>query len=194
MMRAMHAPAALLGFLFCASVAAAGPAPSPPGGFWIVASAEPARAVVVGTAFRFRADGYDLVDAGGRADRRPAAWSTSADGHRWTERSGGAKALSVEQRGAELVLSSGLLRARLVRAPAERAAALERALAAVPSAAETCRRAEACCVKATRLLDAGACDVKFQLGDRSASTCSNTLTGFRTLLAQKKIAPPPECR
>jgi hypothetical protein len=194
MMRAMHLPAALLVSLFCASSSAAGPAPSPPAGFWIVASAEPARAVVVGTAFRFRADGYDLVDAGGRADRRPAAWSASADGRRWTERAGGDKALTVEQRGAELVLSSGTLRARLVRAPAERAAMLERALAAVPGAAETCRRAEACCVKATKLLDGSACDVKFQLGDHSASTCSNTLSGFRTLLAQKKIAPPTECR
>jgi len=38
------------------------------------------------------------------------------------------------------------------------------------------------------------CDVAFQLGDRSTSTCANSVKGMQMLLAEKKIPIPSECK
>ena len=38
------------------------------------------------------------------------------------------------------------------------------------------------------------CDVAFQLGDRTTSTCANSVKGMQMLLTEQKIPIPPECK
>ena len=164
----------------------------PPEGYWIVATSE-GDAGLVGGAFRFRQDGWDFFGPKGEVKRVDSRWSD--DGRRWTEAGAGPDRLSLERREKALVLSydEGRSKAHLQPAPAARAAELARVLAAVAAPADACRRAEACCKKAMPLLGAQ-CDVAFQLGDRSTSTCTSSVKGMQMLLGQKKIPIPPECK
>ena len=174
-----------------AGAAAAKPA-APPEGYWIVATSE-GDAGLVGGAFHFRKDGWDFVTAKGEVKRVDSSWS--GDGRRWTEEGGAPDRLSIERREKELVLSygAGRAKARLQPAPAARAAELAHALAPVAAPADACRRAEACCKKAMPLMGAK-CDVAFQLGDRSTSTCTSSVKGMQMLLTQQKIPIPSECK
>lgn len=126
----MMLPAQTLLLLAAAGLAAlpasAAPAKSavPPDGYWIVATSE-GDAGLVGAAFRFRKDGWDLFTAKGEVKRVDSRWS--GDGRRWTEAGDGPERLSLERRDKDLALSFGRARARLQPAPAARAAELARA-------------------------------------------------------------------
>jgi hypothetical protein len=172
--------------------AGAGKQAAPPEGYWIVATSE-GDAGLVGGAFSFRKDGWDFFTAKGDVKRVDAGWSS--DGRRWTEAGAGPNGISLERSAKELVLSygGGRAKAHLQPASAARAAELARAQARVPAPADACRQAEACCKKAMPLMG-GTCDVAFQLGDRSTSTCTSSVTGMKILLAQQKIPIPPECK
>ncbi|HXU05866.1 MAG TPA: hypothetical protein VN903_33160 [Polyangia bacterium] len=184
--------AACLGAIPAAQAASDAKPAVPPDGYWIVATSE-GDAGLVGGAFHFRKDGWDFFAAKGDVKRVDSRWTR--DGHGWAEDVPAKGRLSLEQREKELALSfgGGRAKARLQPAPAARAAQLARALAAVPAPEEACRRAEACCKKGMPLLGS-TCDVADQLGDRSTSTCMNTVKGMQMLLTEKKIPLPFECK
>jgi hypothetical protein len=63
-----------------------------------------------------------------------------------------------------------------------------------PATEPVCDRAEQCCNDAGALLGMGKCDVAFQLQNKiSARTCLLAISGFRTLLEAKQLAPPASC-
>lgn len=60
---------------------------------------------------------------------------------------------------------------------------------------DPCVRAERCCREGFPLLAEGKpCDVTYELGDRTATTCERTLSGFRKLFEVKALPLPASCR
>ena len=142
-------------------------------------------------SLRFSEQGYDLVLASGRPERRLVTW---------TQRNGLWSASSTPAPFDLRVVSDSELRMvvdgfeiRLVHEPADRAILLDRAVAAFSAPGDVCATWERCCRVAMPLVGAE-CNVASELGDRSASTCTNGLRGMREILVSQHIALPDACR
>lgn len=162
----------------------------PAGWFHVVGSAHPDRGLRE-ASLRFSENEYDLVLASGRAERRSV---------RWAQRSGAWLASSTpapfELRlvsESELTMVVDGFELRLAHEPAGREAALNRAIATLDAPTDVCASWEQCCRVAMPLLGAE-CNVEVELGDRSASTCTNGIRAMREILSARHIEAPGECR